>query len=175
MSACSGGVPPEPADRCHNSTVRFAIALPILLAALLAAGASLGAGDEVRFPRGTATIATGERNVVLRVEVARTDAQRQQGLMNRRTLGRNAGMVFRFPQPTTSAFWMKNTLIPLDIAFYGPRGGILRIMQMKPCRADPCPLYDPKVTYRGALEVNAGSFRRWGVRRGDRIAVTNVG
>ena len=155
--------------------MRFALALPILLATLLAAGASVAAGDEVRFPRGTATIATGERKVVLRVEVARTDEQRQRGLMKRRSLGRNAGMVFQFPQPTSSAFWMKDTLIPLDIAFYGPRGGILRIMQMKPCRADPCPIYDPKVSYRGALEVNAGSFRRWGVRRGDRIVLTKVG
>ncbi|HWN22049.1 MAG TPA: DUF192 domain-containing protein [Gaiellaceae bacterium] len=155
--------------------MRFALALPILLAALLAAGASFGAGDEVRFPRGTATIATGERKLVLRVEVARTDEQRQRGLMQRRSLARNAGMVFQFPSATSGAFWMKNTLIPLDIAFYGPRGGILRIMQMKPCKADPCPLYDPKVSYRGALEVNAGSFRRWGVRRGDRIVVTRVG
>ena len=155
--------------------MRFALALPILLAALLAAGASFGAGDEVRFPRGTATIATGERKIVLRVEVARTNEQRQRGLMQRRSLARNAGMVFQFPSATSGAFWMKNTLIPLDIAFYGPRGGILRIMQMKPCKADPCPLYDPKVSYRGALEVNAGSFRRWGVRRGDRIVVTRVG
>ena len=69
---------------------------------------------------------------------------------------------------------MKDTLIPLDIAFYGPRGEILRIMQMKPCRVEACPLYDPDVTYRGALEVNAGSFRRWGVRRGDRIVLTAV-
>ena len=154
--------------------MRLALALPILLAALLAAGVSLGAGDEVRFPRGTATISTGERNVVLRVEVARTDEQRQRGLMHRRSLGPKAGMVFQFPRATSGAFWMKDTLIPLDIAFYGPRGGILRIMQMKPCKADPCPVYDPDVTYRGALEVNAGSFRRWGVRRGDRIVLTAV-
>jgi hypothetical protein len=168
-------VPPDRPDRCHNSIVRLALTLPILIAALIAAGVTFAAGDDVRFPRGTATISTGERKVVLRVEVARTDAQRQRGLMNRRSLGRDAGMVFQFPRATSGAFWMKNTLIPLDIAFYGPRGGILRIMQMKPCRADPCPVYDPKLSYRGALEVNAGSFRRWGVRRGDRIVLTKVG
>lgn len=154
--------------------MRLALALPFLLAALVAAGAAFAPDEETRFPRGTATISTGERTVVLRVEVARTDAQRQLGLMHRRTLGRTAGMIFQFPRATSGAFWMKDTLIPLDIAFYGARGRILRIMQMKPCRADPCPLYEPKVSYRGALEVNAGSFRRWGVRRGDRIAVTNV-
>ena len=154
--------------------MRLALALPFLLAALIAAGAAFAPDAEQGFARGTATISTGERKIVLRVEVARTDAQRQLGLMHRRTLGARAGMVFQFPQATSGAFWMKDTLIPLDIAFYGARGRILRIMQMKPCRADPCPLYDPRVVYRGALEVNAGSFRRWGVRRGDRIAVTNV-
>ena len=66
---------------------------------------------------------------------------------------------------------MKNTLIPLDIAFYDGRGKILRILTMQPCRRDPCRVYDPKVAYRAALEVNAGSFRRWGVRAGDRVAV----
>ena len=154
--------------------MRLAVACLFIVAALVAVGATFAPGDELRFGRGTATVSTGEHKVVLRVEVARTEAQRQQGLMNRRSLGRDAGMVFQFPRATSGAFWMKDTLIPLDIAFYGPRGGILRIMQMKPCRADPCPVYDPKVAYRGALEVNAGSFRRWGVRRGDRIVLTAI-
>lgn len=153
--------------------MRTLLALPFLLAALVAAGVTL-AGDGPRFARGTATISTGEQKVVLRVEVARTDAQRQLGLMHRRSLGRNAGMVFQYSSASSGAFWMKNTLIPLDIAFYNASGRILRIMQMKPCRVQACPLYDPKVSYRGALEVNAGSFRRWGVRRGDRIVVTGV-
>ena len=145
-----------------------------VLFTVLALPAAALAGTAI--DRGTATITTRSgAKVVVQVEIARTSAERQRGLMNRRTLPAKAGMVFVYPQAVSNGFWMKNTLIPLDIAFYGPRGGILRIMQMKPCRADPCPLYDPKVTYRGALEVNAGSFRRWGVRRGDRIAVTNVG
>jgi uncharacterized membrane protein (UPF0127 family) len=66
---------------------------------------------------------------------------------------------------------MKNTLIPLSIAFWDARGRIVRILDMTPCRADPCRLYDPRVAYAGALEVNRGAFRRWGVERGDRIAV----
>ena len=108
---------------------------------------------------------------MLQVELARTPAQRALGLMNRRSLAPRAGMVFQFAQPTTSAFWMKDTLIPLDIAFYDGRGRILRILTMQPCRTASCPVYDPRVTYRGALEVNAGSLRRWGVARGDRIVV----
>ena len=154
--------------------MRIVLALSFVLAGLVAAGAAFAPEDEPRFARGTATISTGERKIVLRVEVARTDAQRQLGLMHRRSLAANAGMVFQFPRPTSGPFWMKNTLIPLDIAFYSARGRILRIMQMKPCRVAACPLYDPRVSYRGALEVNAGSLRRWGVRAGDRISLTAI-
>jgi len=146
-----------------------------LLAAFVAAGAAFAPSEEPRFGRGTVTITTGERKVVLRVEVARTEAQQLRGLMYRRSLARDAGMVFLFPRATSGAFWMKNTLIPLDIAFYNARGRILRIMQMKPCRVQVCPLYEPNVSYRAALEVNEGSFRRWGVRVGDRIVLTQAG
>ncbi len=66
---------------------------------------------------------------------------------------------------------MKNTLIPLDIAYYDVRGRIVRTFRMEPCKVDPCKIYSPGVCYRGALEVNAGSFKRWNVKRGDRITV----
>ena len=139
----------------------FALALPV--AALPA----------TTFGRGTATIdsAAGTPRVVLKVELARTQAERQQGLMGRRSLGAKAGMVFLYSEPHRGGYWMKDTLIPLDIAFADARGKILRIFTMQPCRRDPCRIYDPKVAYRSALEVNAGSFRRWRVRAGDRITV----
>jgi uncharacterized membrane protein (UPF0127 family) len=109
--------------------------------------------------------------VVVRVEIARTPAQQERGLMYRRRLAPRAGMVFVYREPTRGAFWMKGTLIPLSAAFYDGRGRILRILRMEPCRSDPCRLYDPGVTYRGVLEVNAGSFGSWGIRAGDRITV----
>jgi len=124
------------------------------------------------FGRGTATITTSSGEVVLRVEIARTDAQRQRGLMHRRSLAAKSGMVFVYGSPSSGGFWMKNTLIPLVIAFYDVRGRIVRILRMQPCEEDPCPIYSPNASYRGALEVNAGSFRRWDVRRGDRIAIS---
>jgi hypothetical protein len=149
--------------------VRVRIALLIAVAAVLLAGAAGAAG----FDHGTATVASpsGAKRVVLQVEIARTRAQREQGLMGRRSLGAKAGMVFLYPEPHRGSFWMKDTLVPLDIAFYDGRGRILRILTMQPCRRDPCPVYDPNVAFRAALEVNAGSFRRWGVRTGDRIVV----
>jgi uncharacterized membrane protein (UPF0127 family) len=93
--------------------------------------------------------------------------------MYRRSLAPKAGMVFLYPEDVSGGFWMKNTLIPLDIAFYDRTGRIVRILTMQPCRRDPCRVYAPGAAYRAALEVNAGSFRRWNVRVGDRIVVRN--
>jgi uncharacterized membrane protein (UPF0127 family) len=141
-----------------------------VLVTVLALPAAALAGTAI--DRGTATITTRSgAKVVVQVEIARTSAERQRGLMYRRTLPAKAGMVFVFSQAVSNGFWMKNTLIPLDIAFYDGRGRILRILTMQPCRRDPCRVYDPGVSYRAALEVNAGSFRRWEVKAGDRIVV----
>jgi uncharacterized membrane protein (UPF0127 family) len=123
------------------------------------------------FPHGTAVITTPHARVQLRVEIADNDARRERGLMFRRTLAPKSGMAFVWRRDVDGAFWMKNTLIPLSIAFYDARGRILRILDMAPCQVDPCPVYDPKTTYRGALEVNRGAFRRWKVHIGDRIVV----
>jgi len=123
------------------------------------------------FPHGTATITTAHARVTLRVEIADNDARRERGLMFRRSLAPRAGMAFVWREDVTGAFWMKNTLIPLSIAFYDARGRIVRILDMAPCHADPCQIYDPRATYRSALEVNKGAFRRWKVRVGDRITV----
>ena len=108
------------------------------------------------------------------VEVARRPDELERGLMFRSEMAPDHGMVFLFPQPSAGGFWMKNTKIPLSIAFFDRKGVILRILQMKPCtmppeRADDCPVYYPGVTYSGALEVNQGWFAAHGVREGDRI------
>jgi len=144
---------------------------PILvLVAVVGLGATF-APDGQQFARGTATLTSAKRVVTIRAELARTPAERAQGLMHRRSLPANAGMAFLYPGGSRGAFWMKNTLIPLSAAFYDGRGRILRILQMQPCRTATCPIYDPGVAYRGVLEVNAGAFGRWGIRVGDRIMV----
>lgn len=116
-------------------------------------------------------IDTGERRVRVAVEVADTPDERARGLMERKSLPADAGMLFTYDEETSGGFWMKNTLIPLSIAFYGDRGEILRVLDMHPCRAEPCRVYDPGVSYRGALEVNRGSFERWGVEEGDMLRI----
>jgi uncharacterized membrane protein (UPF0127 family) len=134
------------------------LTLALLLALVAACGAEQG-------PQ--AVIETKGHKVTVHVEVADTQPERARGLMGRRELPDDAGMVFVFPTDSTSAFWMKDTLIPLSIAFYDQRGTIVRILDMEPCTRDPCVLYDAEASYRGALEVNRGAFERWGVGEGD--------
>lgn len=109
--------------------------------------------------------------VVVPVEVADTANERELGLMNRFSLPEDAGMIFLFEDETSGGFWMKDTLIPLSIAFVDADWTIVRILDMDPCDADPCEIYDPGVPYRGALEVNQGAFSRWGVEEGDRLTL----
>lgn len=124
------------------------------------------------FRKGTAIIETDDGAVMVEIEVADSPALHIQGLMHRDSLDDDAGMLFLFFEERTGAFHMKNTLIPLSIGFFDRDGQILRILDMEPCEADPCPLYDPGVVYQGALEVNRGAFADWGVEVGDRIRVS---
>jgi uncharacterized membrane protein (UPF0127 family) len=109
--------------------------------------------------------------VEVAVEVADTQEEREVGLMHRESLPDDAGMIFLFEEEITGGFWMKNTLIPLSIAFMGGDGSILRILDMEPCEADPCEIYDPGVHYESALEVNQGAFAGWGVEEGDLLTL----
>jgi uncharacterized protein len=117
----------------------------------------------------------GDRIVTLAVEVADSPAERERGLMGRTSLAPDTGMVFLFDRPTTTAFVMRNTRISLSIAFYDQRGRISQILDMEPCRAEPCRLYLPRTAYVGALEVPQGAFRQFGVREGDRIELSSDG
>jgi uncharacterized membrane protein (UPF0127 family) len=137
----------------------------VLLLVLLAA-AGCGGGDGAK-----AIIDTGSGDVVVHLEIADTSAERERGLMGRSELPSDSGMAFLFPQDTRAGFWMKDTLIPLSIAFYDRTGRIVRILDMTPCKEDPCPVYTPGVAYRGALEASKGAFARWGVREGDVLRV----
>ncbi|MGH2817939.1 MAG: DUF192 domain-containing protein [Actinomycetota bacterium] len=125
------------------------------------------------FAPGKALIDTGEDSLLIDVEVAETPEQREFGLMFRESLGERSGMVFLFFEERRGSFWMKDTLIPLSIAFFGDDGRILTTLDMEPCRANTCKLYDPGLTYSGALEVNQGAFDDWGVSVGDRITITH--
>jgi uncharacterized membrane protein (UPF0127 family) len=139
------------------------------LAAMLSLTTALT--GSITFPRGHALIRTPQKTVTVRIEIAESTAQLQRGLMGRRSLAPRSGMAFLFATDTRGRFWMKDTLIPLSIAFWGKNGRIMRILDMAPCRADPCKVYDPHVAFRGALEVNRGAFTRWGVHRGAVVTI----
>ena len=122
------------------------------------------------FGRGSVLIETDEGSVIVDVEVAQTDEERQFGLMFEKELDTDEGMVFVFFEEKTGGFYMKNTFLPLSIAYFDIDGKILKILDMEPCETDST-LYDPGVPYRGTLEVNQGMFEEWGVSEGDVVNI----
>ena len=102
----------------------------------------------------------------IEAEVAANNPDRMQGLMHRRSMPSQHGMLFVFTQDAQHCMWMKNTYLPLSVAFLAPDGRILNIEDMKPhseenhCAAQPA---------RFALEMNAGWFAQRGLKRGDLI------
>jgi uncharacterized protein len=128
----------------------------------------------VTFDTARAVVATTTDTFALSLEIAERDDQRSYGLMERPELPEDAGMIFLYDseQPDDAGFWMYRTRIPLDIAYLGEDGTILRIMAMEPCPSpDPrgCRSYPPGVPYHAALELNRGWFSRHGVTAGDRV------
>lgn len=108
----------------------------------------------------------------LQVELAETAAQRARGLMYRRALPVDHGMLFVYPAAQRGNFWMLNTYLPLSIAFLDEAGVIRAIRDMAPCphtSASACPQYGAGQPYRYALEVNQGYFRARGIGVGDRL------
>jgi len=91
-----------------------------------------------------------------RVAVASSLEERVQGLMGVTDLGGVDGMLFVFPAETTSGFWMKDTLIPLDIAFFDADMRLRSVLTMEPCLAEPCRVYSPGISYQWALEALPG-------------------
>ena len=150
---------------------RIALFFGILV--LLTTGAAAGsASPEVTYKQGALTIAQSFRLVRLQVEVADTPASRAQGLMHRTHLDENAGMLFIFEATSRGGFWMKNTLIPLSIAFIDEKWRIVDIKDMKVApdpSEGPFTVYDSAKPYRYALEVNEGFFTRSRVQVGAKV------
>ncbi|HMW17132.1 MAG TPA: DUF192 domain-containing protein [Accumulibacter sp.] len=103
----------------------------------------------------------------IEAEVALNDADRQLGLMHRRTMTQNHGMLFVYDQPARHCMWMRNTYLPLSVAFLDEQGRILNIEEMQPQSDDNhCAAKDA----RYALEMNRGWFAGKGIKPGTRIA-----
>jgi uncharacterized membrane protein (UPF0127 family) len=143
------------------------------LAALLALSCASKKGPEASGPPPRVIVenAAGQRHAV-RVELARTDAERARGLMYRESLADDAGMLFLFDETAEHAFWMKDTPLPLDMVFIDEVGRIVGIVE----RAEPrtTALRTVGLPSRYVLEVNGGWTRARGVERGDRVRFENV-
>ena len=140
------------------------IAVVILIALLLA-----GCGGTQTKSAGLRTVvidASGGKKVGVRVEIADNLAEQERGLMYRTALGEDRGMLFVYSREQMLSFWMKNTYIPLSIAYIDSKGRITDILNMKPLDDKP-PQYNSSEPVQYALEVNQGFFDKNGVKVGD--------
>ncbi|MBE9228746.1 DUF192 domain-containing protein [Phormidium sp. LEGE 05292] len=115
-----------------------------------------------------AKFASGE---VVQLEVTRTPEEQSLGLMYRRNLPDDRGMLFSFSPAQRVSFWMKNTLIPLDMIFL--RDGVVRAIaaNVPPCKQDPCPTYGPNGTIDQVIELRSGRAAELGIKVGQQVKI----
>ncbi|MDR0584164.1 MAG: DUF192 domain-containing protein, partial [Treponema sp.] len=152
-------------EACRRLTVPFPVPLYFCLVFLFVcglAGCAPGklAGAEIRVER------AGTEAALLKVELARTPEERSRGLMHRKNLADGEGMLFIFERDQALSFWMKDTLIPLSIAFIASDGRIVEIRDMRPLDLNPV---KSSRSVRYALEVPQGWFERAGIKPGDTV------
>ncbi|MEI6279117.1 MAG: DUF192 domain-containing protein [Verrucomicrobiae bacterium] len=133
---------------------------------LCAISAPVVARDAAQPELPTATLRIGRAEV--RAEVADQDEKRAAGLMFRESLAPDSGMLFVLPETGPASFWMKNTLVPLSIAFIGPDGTIMEIHDMQPKSEKITRSNFPRIAY--ALEMQQGWFSKNNIWPGERIS-----
>lgn len=120
----------------------------------------------------TATLPDGSK---INLELAVTNEEIAQGLMFRPSLPEDRGMLFLFQQDRFPSFWMKNTIIPLDLVFLDRTGRVVDVIEdARPCAADPCPQYIPDAPARAVLELSVGSVQRHDLKPGDQLQFQRV-
>ena len=137
--------------------------LDFLVALLAAAAFPIAAQDA---PQRLPAVTLNAGIHIIHAEVARSDEQMAIGLMHRRELPANDGMLFAYEAAATRCFWMKNTLIPLSIAFIGDDGTISSIADMEPKTLDS---HCSEKPVRYALEMNQGWFAKRGLKAGSKL------
>ncbi|OGT31122.1 MAG: hypothetical protein A3E87_04370 [Gammaproteobacteria bacterium RIFCSPHIGHO2_12_FULL_35_23] len=119
-------------------------------------------------------IMTQTKPVTVIATMAKTSTAREKGLMNQSYLAPNQGMLFIFKQSQYLDFWMKNTLIPLDILFINDQWQIVNVQTMSPCTTAPCPIYVSAVPANYALEVNAGFTKHHQIQVGNKVVFAHT-
>lgn len=144
--------------------MRTALTALVLVGALAACG---GSDEPHLYPTVALTVRAADGTAAaLTAEVVSTSSERQQGLMFRRSLPENEGMLFVFPAETSTGFWMRNTYIPLTIAYLAGDGVVLQLRTGEPLNET---LLTPAQPYRYTLEVNEGWFERHGLGPGAQV------
>jgi uncharacterized protein len=153
------------------STTRRLLSRLMIVCAVLSAGIALpGCGSDEK-PAETKTVADyfpiriGDREV--RLQVAVLQAEQQRGLMERPSLGVEDGMIFVYQAPQQMSFWMRNTLIPLDIGFFDPKGELREVRQMFPHDERSVPSHSMEIQF--AIEMNQNWYRDHGVKPGAKL------
>jgi uncharacterized protein len=141
----------------------------VLISALAGLVACVGGDDRPARPPSTVTF--DGSGAVLYVEVADDTEERRRGLMGVHHLPDDQGMAFVFEQPVTTGFWMRDTPIPLSIAFVDEDQRVVGLKEMEPCAAEPCPSYGVDEPYVMAIEANAGWFEEHDIGVGDRAGL----
>jgi uncharacterized membrane protein (UPF0127 family) len=113
------------------------------------------------------TIVSGDKTHVFQVEVADTPAKSELGLMYRKEMAKDHGMIFDFGPPKETTMWMKNTFIPLDMVFFDTDGTVLTIVES--ARPQSLRLIDPGMPVRGVIELDAGVVKELGIKPGDKV------
>jgi uncharacterized protein len=148
--------------------------------ALLLIGASCRREPQSTTPAATPTLVSGPRvllpsGAVYSLEVARTPEETAQGLMFRESLRDRSGMLFLFHDGQPHRFWMKNTMIPLDMIWMDADGKVLFVSaNTPPCRADPCPSYGPDAPPASVLEIAGGMAEKERITVGSRLRILDV-
>jgi len=134
---------------------------------------ALAAQQFASFGKGELTIQTAAGPQKFAIELATDDVQREQGLMYRTRMAADAGMLFIYPHEQPVAMWMKNTNLPLDMLFIAADGHIRNISE----RAVPQSLtvISSEGAVKAALELNAGTVERLGIKPGDGVTATGLG
>lgn len=155
----------------YAPSVRWLLALAPLIAVVSIACASTASAPTPppaqTLPAIDLRVVQGPRSEQVTVQVASTEPQRETGLMWVRSMPEDAGMLFVFPAQTSTGFWMKNTYIPLDIAYISADGEILSVVHGVPLDTT---VLDAPGPYRYALEMNAGWFARNGFGKGATVS-----
>lgn len=126
-----------------------------------------------KYEAATVSISTAKGNASFDVEVADTEIKRTVGLMNR-TLPERSGMLFVFGSEQAVSFWMKNTLIPLDMIFISGDKKIVNIKRdAQPCKTLDCETYKSEGPVKYVLEINGGLADKLGIKEGDKVNIRN--